>query len=343
MPKSILTYSEFFTDLALNELNRHHSAVKILDTLAPNNFLLQTPVSFDCLTRPWRKKLPIYLHHLFPLHRKICLNNNVDSICKLQPVVHQLLNNDAAVVQVRIVSDSHRCNFPYTVSELSQNLCASIPNLKSIPDDRPPKGRVLSILISKQQKVWKAYLGVSWSTQNISPFSAGVRPYKTHLPNRAGYKLLEALDTFKIRLRPYDHALDLGAAPGAWTMVLRQHQMRVTAVAPREMYPELMNDPMIKHHHLCAEAYLAQVTDTYSLIVNDMKVDAQDSASLMVEYAKHLRSEGIAIMTLKVRQKNRRRVIDHSLRILRKAYKIIRIRQLVYNRNEVTVFLRRKS
>jgi hypothetical protein len=54
----------------------------------------------------------------------------------------------------------------------------------------------------------------------------------------------------------------------------------------------------------------------------------------MVEYTRHLRREGIAIMTLKLAERNRQRVMDHSYRILRKAYKIIRVRQLVSNRKK---------
>ena len=37
------------------------------------------------------------------------------------------------------------------------------------------------------------------------------------------------------------------------------------------------------------------------------------------------------------------RVMNHALRILRKAYKIIALRQLLSNRKEVTLFLRRKD
>ena len=55
-----------------------------------------------------------------------------------------------------------------------------------------------------------------------------------------------------------------------------------------------------------------------------------------------LRAAGIALMTIKLRPHNRRRVMDHSFRILRKAYQIVRVRQLVNNRSEVTLFLRKR-
>ncbi len=37
------------------------------------------------------------------------------------------------------------------------------------------------------------------------------------------------------------------------------------------------------------------------------------------------------------------RVMDHAVRILRKRFKVLRVRQLVSNRQEVTLFLRRKD
>jgi 23S rRNA (cytidine2498-2'-O)-methyltransferase len=160
---------------------------------------------------------------------------------------------------------------------------------------------------------------------------------------RLPYKLLEALDTFAIRLRAGDHALDLGAAPGARTTLLRRRGLRVTAVAPAPLYPWLAFDRDVQHMEACAEDYLRECQATFSLIVNDMKVDAQDSARLMVEYAPYLREQGIAVMTLKLRGRHRRKVMDHSFRILRRAYKIIRVRQMVSNRSEVTLFLRRKE
>ena len=92
-----------------------------------------------------------------------------------------------------------------------------------------------------------------------------------------------------------------------------------------------------------AEDFLHQCSTSYDLIVNDMIVDPQDSGRLMVDFARYLRGNGIAIMTLKLRHRNRRQVMDHTYRILRKRYKIIRVRQLVSNRSEVTLFLRRKS
>jgi len=186
-------------------------------------------------------------------------------------------------------------------------------------------------------------LGISWAAHNLSPWAGGQIPITESVPNRAGYKLLEALAAFSIRLRQGDHALDLGAAPGAWTTLLRRRGLRVTAVAPTALYPWLTFDAGVSYQPMLAEEYLEHCRTTFDLIVNDMRLYAQESARIMVSYSQHLRQEGIAIMTLKLHLHNRRRVMDHAFRILRKAYKIVRVRQLVSNRQEVTLFLRRKT
>jgi len=199
------------------------------------------------------------------------------------------------------------------------------------------------MLIAPVETGFQVYAGVSWATQNLSPWPGGQMPIAEPVSNRAGYKLLEALATFEIRLRKGDHALDLGASPGAWTTLLRRRGLRVTAVAPTPLYPWLAVDNDVSYQALRAEEFLTRCQTKFDLIVNDMKLDPQDSARLMVDYAQHLRHEGIAIMTLKLRSRNQARVMDHAFRLLRRSYKIIRVRQLVSNGDEVTLFLRRKS
>ena len=187
-----------------------------------------------------------------------------------------------------------------------------------------------------------AYLGVSTAEENLSLYAGGQIPITEPVCNRAGYKLIEALSVFAIRLRRGDHALDLGAAPGAWTTLLRQRGLRVTAVAPTPLYPWLMLDGDVSYQPMTAGDFLNRCDTTYDLIVNDMKLFVRESARLMIDYAAHLRTGGIGIMTLKLHTRNKRGQMDHAFRILRKAYKIIRVRQLVSNRSEVTLFLRRK-
>lgn len=329
MTQSILTSSPYFVDLAVNEICRCHPQLTVSERLAPGYTVLQVPYSFDKLTLPWRHRLPIYLHHLFPIHDVVKFDASSKDWTPLQQAVQKLAPRDT-VIQVRSTIES---GTSYSISEIQQFLTGQPLTVHA------PRGRILSILITEEQ----AFLGLSWATQNLSPWAGGQIPITESVPNRAGYKLIESLNAFGIRLRKGDFALDLGAAPGAWTTLLRRRGLHVTAVAPTALYPWLTFDRDVNYQPMLAEEFLARCNTTFDLIVNDMKLDVQDSARLMVDYARHLRSNGIAIMTLKLRNRNLERAMDHSFRILRKAYKIMRVRQLVSNRHEVTLFLRRKE
>jgi len=321
--------------MALNELRRHHPRLTVSQHLAPGYTIVSLPYSFDVLTQPWRHALPVYLHHLFPIHATVILDCLHPDWQQLKQAVQQLKQSDFTI-QVRCLMET---GIQFSTSEIHKLL----GDKPKVTDLQTPSGRILSILIAQKPEGIVAYLGVSWATQNLSPWAGGQIPITEPVSNRAGYKLLEALDAFSIRLRSGDLALDLGAAPGAWTTILRRRGLCVTAVAPTPLYPWLEYDDSVTHKAMLAEEYLSQCHTIFDLIVNDMKLDTQDSARLMVEYARHLRPQGIAIMTLKLRDHNRKRIMDHALRILRQAYKIIRVRQLVSNRNEVTLFLRRKT
>jgi 23S rRNA (cytidine2498-2'-O)-methyltransferase len=327
---TILTCSPHFTDLALNEIRRYHPQTIASQYLSPGHILLEAPCSYDEFVAPWQHRLPIYLHHLFPVDSTVKLDAD------LTPLKHvsQTLAPPDVTVQVRSLVETE----PYSLLEIQRCLSGKMCGANLLV----PQGQVLSVLVVPEGTGVRAYVGVSWANQNLSPWPGGQIPITESVSNRAGYKLLEALSVFSIQLRKGDQALDLGASPGAWTTLLRHRGLRVTAVAPAPLYPWLAFDKGVTYEPLRAEDYLQRCRTIFDLIVNDMYLDARESAQLMVEYARHLRREGIAIMTLKLAERNRRRVMDHSYRILRNAYKIIRVRQLVSNRKEVTLFLRRK-
>jgi 23S rRNA (cytidine2498-2'-O)-methyltransferase len=326
MTHAILTCSEHFTELALNEIRRQHPHTVCLEQLSPQHLLVKSPVSFDDLTRPWRNTLPIYLHHLFPLHRTLSLTGTRADFDCVRRTARDLCPPDTPV-QLYLAG-----SYAYPAVALEQAIHPGQTR------STPVHGRVLSVLVVDTC----CYMGVSLTAQNLSSFAGG-RPYFDEpVPNRAGLKLLESLNSFHIELRPGEHALDLGAAPGAWTGVLRRRGLRVTTVSPDALYDWVAVDPDVRPFCLTAEDYLPLCDTTYDMLVNDMRLDARDSAKLMVGYAAHLRPGGIAIMTLKLRLENPRRIMDHAYRILRKTYTIVRVRNLVSNRKEMTLYLRKK-
>lgn len=333
MTRTLLSCSPHFTNAALNEIRRTHPQPDLTaEHIAPGFIEIQANCSFSRLTFPWNQKLPIYLHHAFPIRAVIALDRADDSLRPLVEAVRHIAPH-RATLQVRSLSEWES---PYSLPAIRRALGDCAPVTAAAPT-----GTIVSILVVPNETGARAYLGLSTARQNLSPWPGGVMPAAECVPNRAGYKLLEALASFSIRLKGSGRALDLGAAPGAWTTVLRRRGMHVTAVAPAPMYAWLAMDAGVDHQPMRAEEYLGRCETTFDLIVNDMKLDGQDSARVMAEYARHLRPDGIGIMTLKMRRENRLRVMDHSLRILRKAYRVEQVRQLVSNGHEVTVLLRR--
>jgi 23S rRNA (cytidine2498-2'-O)-methyltransferase len=145
---------------------------------------------------------------------------------------------------------------------------------------------------------------------------------------------------FDVALPSRGVALDLGAAPGGWTRVARRRGLWVVAVDPAGLAPTLRAHPAVRHMRMTAEAYLASGPERFDVIMNDMRMDARDSARLMVAYAGTLQPGGPAIVTLKLPGHNRRGIVDHALDILREAYEVRGARQLFHNRSEITVVLR---
>lgn len=164
-------------------------------------------------------------------------------------------------------------------------------------------------------------------------------PYEAGLPSRSALKLLEALQVFAIAAPGGGPALDLGAAPGGWTLLLARRGARVVAVDPGALAPEVAALPGVDYRAQTAQAFLRRNRQRFGLIVNDMRLDARESARIMLQAAPALAPGGLAIMTLKLPQRAPTAVVRQAREILRAAYPFQQARCLYYNRNEVTVAL----
>jgi 23S rRNA (cytidine2498-2'-O)-methyltransferase len=208
-------------------------------------------------------------------------------------------------------------------------------------DDARPLG-VLARTDHDPRSGAHALIGLSRAEQNLSDWAGGMRRFAREpgQVSRAEFKLLEALELFSIPVREHGVALDLGAAPGGWTRVLRSLGQYVTAVDPAELDPRVAGESGVRHKHMTADEYLRMGPDQFDLIVNDMRMDARESARVMLAYAPFLYRHGYAIMTLKLPEEQREPVIEQALKLLRGAYDIVGARQLFHNRSEITVALR---
>ena len=161
--------------------------------------------------------------------------------------------------------------------------------------------------------------------------------------SRSEFKLEELFRVHDLGLPEGGVAIDLGASPGGWTRILRQHGFAVWAVDPARLDPRLAADSWVHHERTTAGPFLANTDVEADLIVNDMRMDPDLSASVMLTAAARLKPGGMMIQTLKVTPHNTLRTVRRVLDTLHQRYEIVWTGQLHHNRNEVTVVARKAA
>lgn len=345
---AILSADRDFVELALAEVAGAMPGAHLLARLDEAGWdsavlLYAFPDTFWELAARWHERAPIFIRHLNPVQATRPLPEGANAVHALRATALDAFSElmDPSLpfsIQTRILTD-----VDYGAYDVNSALSQALEAMTGAPLDVRNPQQVVSVVIARYQGKVTGFLGLSPTAYNLSDWAGGKRRFAREKGqiSRAEFKLLEALEVFEVPLPSRGVALDLGAAPGGWTRILRQKEQYVTAVDPAGLDPRLEADPDVRHKQMTAEEYLAAEPDQFDLIVNDMRMDARDSARLMVAYAPQLYRDGRAIMTLKLPEENRQNVIDHTFNILREAYEILGARQLFHNRSEITVYLKR--
>jgi 23S rRNA (cytidine2498-2'-O)-methyltransferase len=160
--------------------------------------------------------------------------------------------------------------------------------------------------------------------------------------SRAEFKLEELFQTFPVELPGHGLAVDLGAAPGGWTRIIRRRGLEVLAVDPGDLDPRVAADPGVRHLRTTAGEFLRTDRHRLDLALNDMRMDPLLSAQLMAATAAHLKRGATAVVTLKVGLHRVLATVDRCLDLLAEKYEVVAARQLHHNRKEITVLLRRR-
>jgi 23S rRNA (cytidine2498-2'-O)-methyltransferase len=99
----------------------------------------------------------------------------------------------------------------------------------------------------------------------------------------------------------------------------------------------------VEIHRTLAQTYLSSATEPFALIVDDMRLDARESAEIMVQAVGLLEAGGVGLMTFKLPERAPTGVIRQAQAVLRRAFPQQEARCLYYNRREITVCLRREG
>ena len=276
------------------------------------------------LAKPLRWTTPVFVRHVFPVQATVAVD--ADAIAD---VVRERLDRSRLVgIQVRSAGEAGTGRAA---------LAEAVAQRLDAPIDIQHAELIVSLLVSSG----RVDVGVSTPDENLSAWAGGERRFKRYdgQINRSEFKLLEALDVFGVACS--GRALDLGAAPGGWSNVLRSAGCDVLAVDPATLDPRLRG---VRHVHSTVGEFLRHPPrERFDLIVNDMRMDARMSARTQVSVARYLAPGGTAVVTLKIGRRAPLAEVRDAVRILREAYEVRGVRQLFHNRNEVTAALTKRA
>ena len=330
MPALLAFCSPYYEAAALNEIATVLST-RVERSLSPGVFLLHSTLPED-LTNCRSEAAPfIFTRQLVVGLKRIHLCGDIDT--DLSSIL------EVAPPDAMKIGRSFVC-FP---SGSRNDILISLHNALAVRMPPVPSAfaqsstHALAVVVTGQD----AWVGLALR----SPWAAG-RPQFDDAAgtiSRAAFKLLEALDTFTIPVRAGMQALDLGAFPGGWTQVLATRNFTVVAVDPGALDPRVASLPGVELHKTLAQNYLPQADRTFDLVINDMRLDARESAHIMVQAGDVLHPDGVGLMTIKLPQRAPTAIIRATQARLRSAYPVQQVRCLYFNRHEVTVYLRRQD
>ncbi|MCU0548561.1 MAG: methyltransferase domain-containing protein [Leptolyngbya sp. Prado105] len=325
----IFTASPEFAQIALAEIQKLDRQSKFLQWLDQGIGLIELgEVTFSDLAPQIAVTRSAFVRHLCPVLETVPLEKLQTTLSSLIPVIDR---TQSLSIQIRAISKE--VNRSELRNEFANDLIAA--GLNVVVKDPV---QIVSIFCSSNI----AYIGFSTAAENLSSWTGGMHRFAHEAGqiSRAEFKLLEAIAVFNLTLPTQGRALDLGASPGGWTRVLRQIGLSVVAVDPGDLADALHSDPKVSHSRQLVQQYVPNCRDRFDLIVNDMRMDAADSAKNMRAASQVLKPGGLAIMTLKLPGKGVKAIINTAIAILENSYEIIGVRNLFHNRQEVTVVMR---
>lgn len=333
----VFTTNPLAEQAGLNEINNYIKHIDLVNIIDIGVIQIVFKDNFNDVLFLFHNNPPIFIRHIFPIlaHFEIdrLLNRN-DKIAEILKQNMEYLDNDKTFsIQNYILKTEQHSLLKLNIDQISSLIIEHnfVLNV-TCPD------QIITIMRTAKE----VYIGISLAEDNISNWAGGKHRFskKDNFISRAEFKLLEAIDVFSLEIPQNGIALDLGAAPGGWTKVLRKYNMTVHSVDPSNLHVSLLMDEQIIHHKETAQIYLLDAPQ-FDVIVNDMKMDINESIQIMFIAVNHLKENGICVLTLKLPKKKWQSTVKKALNLLHKKYHVVGARQLFNNRSEITVILKK--
>ncbi|HEX2036393.1 MAG TPA: SAM-dependent methyltransferase [Chloroflexota bacterium] len=341
-PRYVVTFHDRFLRPAVADLRDVDPELETRQRLHGGVLEVQAGRPGHDLPPAFQARAPLFVQHLAPATQVVQLDGTTADLERLRECAMGLESLRRAIpfaVECRkgrqTASGPHEAT-AYTVRDVEIRVGSAL-EAAGFEVDRHTPGQVVSIYLTGS----RALVGVAGSDASLTTWADQARRRGAQAPlvSRAEHKLAEALELFRVELRPGQRALDLGAAPGGWSHFLAERGVDVLAVDPAALDPRVETHPRVRHLRARAEA-LPLPQAAFDLLVNDMVMDPADSARIMCAAAPSLKPHGVAIMTLKLPYRRPEPSIRRAREALAPAFDVLAIRHLPHNRQEVTALLK---
>ncbi len=342
----IFTSAPEFAQLGWNEIQKLDRGAKLVRSLDAGIRVVQLETeSFQSLSSKIRETKTVFVRHIFPVFDEFPLDNTA----KLDRFIDQHLNSLNSAQPVSIQTRFVDAVDSSIKTEFRQHISNRLIEAGFTVEVKDPT-QIISIVCAANL----IYIGISSAEQNLSTWAGGMHRFahENEQISRSEFKLLEAIDVFNLTFPNAGLALDLGASPGGWTRILRKFGLSVVAVDPGDLSEKLAFDRGVVHRRQTVQQFLpmrdlreiSATADRFDVIVNDMRMNAIESAKNMRLASETLSETGFAVMTLKLPNQGVQKTITRAIAVLESAYEIIGVRNLFHNRQEATIALKlRKS
>jgi len=331
----LVTVSAGFETEAKKEIQRLIPDAKVYSLFFKGNLLVECHSSAD-LPAAIRKNETKYIGRVFLIEKSVKISKNREILKRIFEEIlslDKLRKGETFVVRCR-----RRGKHNFTSQDVERELGALLEEASGAIVDLKKPLKVVTVQIFQNQ----VFIGILRTDEIVrkeirifKKYKSGERPL-----TRAEHKIKEAIKAFKLEIKRDFRVLDLGAAPGGWTKVLASLADNVVAVDPADLDPSVEALPNVVHLKCKAEEIPSDMGN-FDLIVNDMNLDPEESARIMVDLAKFLKRNSAAVMTVKFVTRNRKKHIAQALEILKAEYRDFKVKRLPHNRYETTIFMRK--